>query len=484
MSPLELEIRLKNLVARFPKLDLTVNSFLQIVKPTEEFLDPFSKILLHCEPQLYVSRLLFFPRIILNILKSTLISMVRTPELMSWNRAGIYPKETLFISHFTHAQRANESDAFFGKLLDRANAHVFYLNSTRIVHKKLTSFYSENFKSNISFMTKSLFLPKVVSMHSRFFLISLKLFRHSFSRTLDKKDKWIAIEAGVRQHSRASMTNAFFRARVLQVIQRVSPKTIHFTFEGHSHEAILINLIHNNFQNIILAPYQHAPIVPEQFGLMRNIALLGSNDRIYTSGEITRDYFKSFRDDIPIVTVGSSKHKISNMSHKNEEKLRVIGASEGTVQSLVDFLKLFSTLAASQKDIEFQIRVHPAISKKELKHALKISGGSTEIISEQPLNQDLSNSKYCIYRSSAVAIEGLAFGVTPLYFERSRSHALNPLYFANFHLPIFGNSDELIKFFKDISYLDYPNQGVSKIELKEISEKYFSKIIKGFPKDS
>jgi len=484
MTPSELEIRLKNLVSKFPGLDLAPNTFLQIVKPTDELLEPYSKYFLAGGPNILTSRLLFLPRIILNILKSILISLARVSEIKSWNAHQVHPKESLYISHFTHAQRSEADDVFFGELLDRTSSNVFYLNSTRINHQGLVMFYPKETRNNLFFMTKSLNVATVIFTHMKFFTISLKLFRHSFNNSLSKSDKWLLIEAGVRQHSRPTMANKFFENRISDVIQKTRPKIIHFTFEGHAHEAVLINLILRNFREITLAPYQHAPIVPEQFGLMRNINRLGTKDRIFTSGNITRDYFKSFRSDIPITAIGSSKYKESALTSNLGTHVKVLGASEGTIQSLEAFIKLFSSLTHYHQNIEFKLRVHPAISEREMGLALKNAEGAKEVISRNSLVEDLSTSTYCVYRSSAVAIEGLAYGVTPLFFDQSRSQGLNPLYFANLHLPAFGSSDELIDFFADVANLDVIHQGVDRAQLKQISEGYFSKVAGSFLKIS
>ncbi|ASY11452.1 hypothetical protein A1s21155_00235 [Candidatus Planktophila dulcis] len=484
MTPSELEKRLKNLVSKFPNLDITPNTFLQYVKPTEELLEPYSGYFQENEPKILSARLLFFPRIIVNVFKSILISIVRLNEIRSWNAHQVQPKTSLFITHFTNAQQASGYDSFFGELLDRNSDNIFYLNSTRIKHHQLLTFYDVEARKNLSFMTKSLNPGTVILVHLSFFMTSLKLFNYSFDSSLDARDKWLIIEAGVRQHSRPTMANKFFEIRVSELIKRIHPRVIHFTFEGHSHEAVLINLIHREFGDIALAPYQHAPIVPEQFGLMRNIHRLGESDSIFTSGDITQNYFQSFRSDIPITAIGSSKYKDPSSTSHLGDKVKVIGASEGTIQSLEVFIRLFSSLAANQQSFDFLLRVHPAITDRELKTALRNAGGSKSLISHNSLLDDLSTSTYCIYRSSAVAIEGLAYGVTPLYFDQSRSQGLNPLYFANLHLPAFGSAEELVDFFRDVSTLNSTNQGIDPGQLQQISEGYFSKLVGKFPTNS
>jgi hypothetical protein len=265
----------------------------------------------------------------------------------------------------------------------------------------------------------------------------------------------------------------------MEIIETTRPSRVSLTFEGHAHEAVVIELIHRFFPGIELAPYQHAPVVPEQFGILGNLKLLNTHDKIFTSGEITREYFSAFRKDIAIVNAGSSKFKVPSDNLYAKDTIRVIGASEGTIQSLEVFIKLFMSLKNQQPTIEFNLRVHPAINESELWKSLKRLGADETLISRNTLLQDLSRSSYCIYRSSAVAIEGLALGVTPLYFDQSRSQGLNPLYFANLHLPVFGTADELASFFNDVSQLNPADHGINRIELQHISNRYFSQIPTG-----
>jgi hypothetical protein len=479
MTPNELEQRLRNLRSMFPGVDLTPNTFLQLVKPTEELLLPYQRLFQDAGLKLPLARASFLPRILLNVFKSVGVTLIRSGELRSWRKHQINPKGTLVISHFTHAQQCAKEDAFFGDLLSRNSHNVFYLNSTRVKHQKLVEFYPKNESENLVFMTKSLPLLRVLSLHLKYLFSSLILFRHSFYRTNDVIDRWLLVEAAVHQHSRATLANKFFEIRLMEIIETTRPSRVSLTFEGHAHEAVVIQLIHRSFPWIELVPYQHAPVVPEQFGILRNLKLLNAKDKILTSGEITREYFSAFRKDIEIVNAGSSKFKAPLDSFYVGEIIKVIGASEGTIQSLEVFINLFMSLKNQHPTIEFKLRVHPAINDGELRKSLKRLGAEETLISNKTLLQDLSSTTYCIYRSSAVAIEGLALGVTPLYFDQSRSQGLNPLFFANLHLPVFGTAGELASFFDDISQLNPVDHGVNRIELQRISNRYFSQIPTG-----
>ena len=481
MNPTELGFRLRNLVEGNPHLDLTANTFLQLVKPTEELLLPYLKVLEGNKRRIIILLVLFFPRILINVFKSIAICFARYRENESWNSQRVFSRRWLFISHFTHAQRPHLPDVHYGKLLNRSESNVFYLNSTRIHHRALSTIFPQEERGNLVFMTKSLKMKKVLGIHASSFLISLKLLRLSFHRSYDYVDRWLLIAAGIHQHSRSTMANKFFENRISALIDQIKPSRVYLTFEGHAHEAVLIELIKRKFSHIEITPYQHAPVVPDQIGLLRNLSLLRVTDRVFTSGEITKDYFESFRNDILVTEVGSAKFKkIDGLPVR--KRIKVIGASEGNVLSLISFLNLFALLRKEFPAIDFSIRVHPSVPNSVVDLSLKSSMTDNSLISKLSLEDDLLGASYCIYQSSAVAIEGLIYGVTPLYFNQSGSQGLNPLYLASLHLPVFVNTGDFIDFFNGVLNLKLTNQGIGVDELNMISNRYFSEIGGGFPR--
>ena len=95
--------------------------------------------------------------------------------------------------------------------------------------------------------------------------------------------------------------------------------------------------------------------------------------------------------------------------------------------------------------------MHPALSAKETSGILsRLNFGERLVLSNQSLEQDLKESHFCIYRSSAVGIEGLRHGVFPLYFNPNGDQGLNPLYFAKLEVPVFRDLSEFKDLFSSI----------------------------------
>jgi hypothetical protein len=80
--------------------------------------------------------------------------------------------------------------------------------------------------------------------------------------------------------------------------------------------------------------------------------------------------------------------------------------------------------------------VHPATRKNaKLRRHLRKRLPTNAIFSQKSLVQDLEESLCCVYRSSASAIEALAFGVNPVHFQSSNEFDLDPIFNAHLEHP-------------------------------------------------
>ena len=95
-------------------------------------------------------------------------------------------------------------------------------------------------------------------------------------------------------------------------------------------------------------------------------------------------------------------------------------------------------------------------------------------ISTTTLDQDLKESDICLYRSSAVGIQAMQFGVVPIYFARTSPKLLDPIYsIAEFGL-LGANLSSMYNL--GIGF-NLPTVSVDKgvfLELHKLGAKYFS----------
>jgi len=223
--------------------------------------------------------------------------------------------------------------------------------------------------------------------------------------------------------------------------------------------------------------FQHAPIVPDQFGLIRNLLKLNSNDVVLSSGEITNEYFSSLGLKANVRLLGSPKWRPLTPKDQNRRPITILGAAEGTLESLESFSQLFKDLSSLDLELKLILRVHPCLSTQESARILsRYNLEGKFMVSSQKLEQDLAESHFCVYRSSAVAIEGLRYGVIPLYFNPNGDQGLNPLYFAGLELPVFRNLQDFRELFQNLEEMNSGAARNQNEELLKIGATYYNKL--------
>lgn len=457
---------------------ILANSYFRLVKPTEENLSRYSNL---TASTIFTIPLQFFYslcRILFELLKSVAIAMIKSRESASFNPTLNLQANRLFVSHYTHAQDPLKPDVFFDRIPTRDDL-IFYHNNTLRNREKIIRLLSRGpFRPNIIVTTKSLGVWQTVLLQSNNLRISIKMLSAALnSHRFSQIERKILINASFAQVSRQTVTNQVNLNRLDLLLSANKPESIIFTLEGHAYEALYIDLIQTKYPDIQLMAYQHAPIVPDQFGLMKNLLQLNSRDLILASGEITKVHFESLDLKASVRLLGSPKWRPTVAGEKNFEPTTILGAAEGTLDSLESFAMLFQGLSEMELGLKLILRVHPALPYKESAGVLsRLHFGKQLILSNRQLEEDLEESHFCIYRSSAVAIEGLAFGVYPLYFNPAGDQGLNPLYFTKLEVPVFRNLSEFHELLPNLRQLKSNLQTRHNNELFKIGETYYSKI--------
>ena len=380
----------------------------------------------------------------------------------------------LGISQVTSSNQEFKEDPLLGeiplKVAVGQTLCMFYLNGTRIprgVAQKSLS--TEQFQNSI---VNSKTLSPIETIEVFFENLSAcgAIFRLLLQRNKWTSEERLLLSEGLLyQLKRPTFANLFLMRRLNEILDSVKIETIFFTLEGHAHEAALITLIKNQYPQIQIRAIQHAPIVPSQIGYFDNLNMLRSTDAILCSGEVTYrltiEYLKSQNAACKDVRViGSSKNHNKEILDRNsfrETVGKVLLLPEGTENSAVEFLQLLRHLSLNSPNLNFVLRLHPATrqSPKVARHLGEILPKNASI-SEASLMGDFEASVCCIYRGSAAAIEGLAFGVIPIHYNSNLQFDLDPIVNERLNHPRCTNYEQLEMFIKDLtraSALHAPN---------------------------
>jgi hypothetical protein len=478
LEPRLIEFHLSKVQKEIGEGSTLANTYFRLVKPIEENLKRYSNLEKESAHSILLS-ILFAPfKISLEILKSLGVAVLRLRESSGFEVRDGFQNQRIFVSHYTHAQVPSQPDVFFDQLPSK-NDLIFYHNNTLLSRPKILSNLSKGrFRPNISVTTKSLGVGHTVRLQA----INLNVSRKMLTMALDTRrftplERQILVNASSAQVSRQTLANQVNLKRLDSLLAVNNPSTLVITLEGHAYEALYIDIIHSRYPETQLMVFQHAPIVPEQFGLMRNLLKLNSSDVILSSGEITNEFFASLGLSASVRLLGSPKWRPLSQEPKTSFPITVLGAAEGTVESLENFSRLFESLSTLDMGLKLILRLHPALLKKECSKILsKLDFGEKLILSTQTLEQDLKDSHFCIYRSSAVAIEGLRYGVFPLYFNPTGDQGLNPLYFAKLEVPVFRNLSEFQELFLNLRETGSKAAQNQNEDLLKIGAAYYSKL--------
>ncbi len=475
---------LAKISAHLESLYLLANPFFRLSKPTPENLMKYKNYKQRALKYRIIVNLIRFPGIVfVQSIWNICLSFITFREWFPRRRFLDNKFNFLGISQVTSSKQGFKEDPLLGQipqiLNTRTTLGMFYLNGTTIprefAHKSLVS----QVNCDVVLNSKTLSPSETIGVLWTNLVTCIGFIAHEFKGKKWTLDQLYLISEGVLfQFRRPTYANLVLLRRMIDILNCSDVQTIFFTIEGHSHEAMLISLIKTRYPETEIQVIQHAPLVPSQFGYFENLKLLRRNDSILCTGEITKKFTKEYvlTDDLPcknVRVIGSSKNyapRESILHLIQGPRISILLLPEGTVNSAIEFLELLKQLAFEFPHISFVLRLHPATRENpKVESLMKSTFTDNATFSKTSLVGDLSETDFCIYRSSAAALEALSFGVIPIHYNSSSSFDLDPIF------------QDLLKHPKATSYeslrekirLMTETQGISTWETKKMTD-YFS----------
>ena len=365
----------------------------------------------------------------LKLLHSLYITIFKGDRLVIPNNSF----DHLFISHFLNKNfLVHKDDFYFHELphkLQKNNKKslVAYINYTAEVNPK----WKHNEVEKIT-------LPRYLSFFGEL-KIRQALFKDTITLLFGCVEgsllKKVKLNAAVEALSPASYFNLRLGVQMGQLVQRVSPKKISTTFEGHPWERIAFAYARNVNPNIQCVGYQHALIFRKQHAIRRKLADQFEPDFILFSGPHARNQFTAshYLPKERLLLFGSNRTsgaKRENLAVNAEKKDTFLMLSEGDLIECIPLVQLVLKLANKYSQLNFIIRFHP-ITKVE--QVLKICPAlnqppSNITLSEQSFEADLERAHFALYRGSTTIIKAVQYGLIPVYFERKNEISIDPLF--------------------------------------------------------
>ena len=455
--------------------EILANIFFFFNRPTEDILKRYSFRNKSTRISFCIDFLLSIPRILIAFSVSIAISLLRVREGAKFKLDSISKRNTLILSHYTPRQNPRIEDVFFSPILDCLDANRFFLNSTRKFSHLIEREYASAGVPNVVANTKTLPIWEMVWLHFNQSRLTFILLKSAWVKTfLTYEQRRLLVRGAIYQHRRGTVANLVMKRRLQSVIEKAAPERLVLTIEGHAHEHVILQMRKLLFPQIKIIGFQHAPIVPGQLSLFNLLQNFTSRDSVLLSGNIPKELISRHVPNLHVKIVGSPKYLKPIAAINKPEKCVVLGAVEATHDSVKTFFELFGYLAANLPEFGFKLRFHPDISVKITKRILRrLSTFENLELSSSSLENDLVEAKFIIFRSSAVAIQGLSRFAIPIHFDSIAHGLMNPLSGTVFQDFSYEDPTQILEYFRNFDYVRY-SKIVKQSDFLDTSLNYFS----------
>jgi len=210
--------------------------------------------------------------------------------------------------------------------------------------------------------------------------------------------------------------------QVEEVLSLCNPKAIMTTYEGHSWERVVYGITNQHNDNILRIGYQHSGITKNAHSIVRPLGKKYDPDLIFTSGEITHNFFqKSLKKSYSKLLVLGSKKSLEKLdSHDDKQSKTCLVLPEGIIEECDTLFSFSIKCANALPHIDFIWRLHPVMSFNEVLGYMSINMEDLPkniIISSASLSEDIVKSSFALYRGTTAIIEAVYGGLMPIYLS-------------------------------------------------------------------
>ena len=409
-----------------------------------------------------------------------------------WHITGDLPAkiDILFVSHLLNASQAGEkNDFYYGILPDEMNKNGYSSAITLINYSK---------KSGSSLIKKwdSISLvPRIIFSNSLGFMKDFKFVHRMFvemhklkalaSRQGNTFEKSLVLKASKEALSRETFSCLRMALQIAGLVERLKPKVIVVTHEGHAWERVAFAAARNALPGIKCLGYQHAAIFQRQHAIRRNLAVQYNPDLILTAGEVGKEQLKHFLQNskIPVSVLGSprvfveQKNKLGSVENL-ESKANALSPAclvlpEGLVSECNLMFEFSIECAKRMPGVQFIWRLHPIINFDALLRQnpkLRNLPGNI-ILSNVSLVEDTKRCKWALYRGTTAIVQTIVAGLRPVYLKIPGEMTIDPVYDLIHWRKIISNVSELEKVIR----YDQPEREMDKVSEIKLAQEYCRK---------
>ncbi|HTC51080.1 MAG TPA: hypothetical protein VK700_04015 [Steroidobacteraceae bacterium] len=339
------------------------------------------------------------------------------------------PADVVIVSHLLRPEQLQQDqDFYFGALQDRLQDQGATSLLVLISHLPDTPQLQERRGANARVV-----LPGTVALatEARIWREGARAWR-ALSREAaaagSALDTAVARLAGRQAVSSAAAANLRMHAALADLCRAVAPKMVITTYEGTVAERLIWHAARDSGRRPLCVGYQHAMILRRAHAIRRPVAAPGLDcdpDVILTLGPIPQAMLASSPELRAVRFIQYGSHRRATLPalpapHGRPRSCLVLpDASHPECVTLFDFAL---RCARRCPDLGFILRPHPMVDTGSLRRrlpALASLPGNVVLSADRPLEQDLAQARYCLYRGSSAALHAVRAGIRPYYLART-----------------------------------------------------------------
>jgi lipoprotein signal peptidase len=403
---------------------------------------------------------------VLFLISSFILSIIFFYQYKYFNR-NKSRKTVVFLSHGTFGNiNGKKSDQFFARMPEYLNKNNFkssliYTNHEIFNYKKNVKLLRrKNSKIDQNLIPKFLKPLETFEFAKHILSMSIDCYILALTNIIRDPLKFILlIDSSRKFYSRSTYVNFLSFKRLSDYVLSNEIEYIFLTLEGHSYEHYLVSQLTNMNSDLKFILYQHSPIVPDQIGVYSFLRNLDIRVVILTTSKRYKEYLSRISNVPKYLVVGSSKY-LAGVELNPDIKKKVLFAPEGTYESTYEFLDLIKFLCKNETSRKLVLRLHPNLKKSmRIKYLIrKLAKYENFKLSSSRLEKDLLISDLVFFRSSAVGIQGLQFGVRPVLYVNPNSIGVNALHLTRAAYKLAKNREDALKIidnYKDSRFNSY-----------------------------
>jgi len=457
------------------------NEYLSLSKPTPENLTKYQVFSNSYSVALLFTLFMIPNRFIRVTIRTIAIGFKKRNQVHSALNSGT----VLYVSHFFGDKSLRMVDEYFGEVAHKKDkaAEFIYFDQTKF---RLSSHTAIDPKSNSTY--ELLGISKLGMLHFIILLknlfVSLSLLFHSL-REKDRLLRAHILNVALSQVDFETIRNQFYSIELSNRILSNNYRELWLTFEGHAYERAIVSRLLKSGSGVNINFFQHAPIVPQHFGIHDTIQDFGADLCFYTSGRITLNFMidKYSHLRLNFRLLGSKKSIGTIQATSSKTRINPDGLlflAEGTEKSLLDMVSLAVQLRSLNPIINLVVRPHPNTPRDKFAQFRETLNQFGVEFSEDLLINDFSKAVACVYRSSATAIEAMNYEILPVYFDPQGSRALDCLAIGKLRYPMITNHLELNMILTSKEFNFDSNLFSSSATFQHYAREYFTPVKSNF----